>query len=98
MTNLAMWSLVAGFLVPLVVGLLKQTKWGESAKSFLAFGVALLVGAGTVYFEQPDWDWRDWVSSTLIVLVTAISSYHGFWKPTGIEPTVSSVTDRPPNP
>lgn len=97
-SNLVMWTLVAGFFMVPVVGLIKQSKWSEQAKAVLTFLVALVVAAGTVYFEQPDWNWRDYVSTALIVLVTAISTYHGFWKPSGIEPKISEITDRPPSP
>ena len=92
MTNLAMYSLVVGFFAPLVIGFLKRSKWSESVKSLFAFLVCLVLGALLVFFQQPDWNWRDWIASALLVLVTAITTYQHLWKPTGIEPKVSDLT------
>lgn len=89
--NVAQWALIVGFALPPVLSVLVQTHWNAQVKSLLAFAACVAAGLGTAYFAGDIGD--DWVSSALIVLVTGISTYQGFWKPTGIAPTVEAATN-----
>lgn len=93
MSNLEMYALVVGFLMPLLLAVIIQSHWSSGLKATLAFGACLVAAAGTVYFQQPDWDWHDWIGSSLLVLVTAIASYKGVWKPTGISDGIETNTN-----
>jgi L-lactate permease len=92
MTDLAMWALVVGFLLPPALSVLLQTKWPDSVKSVVAFLVSLLAGAGTAYFSA-DLTGRSWVSASLVVFVTAVATYKNFWKQTGVSPAIESKTN-----
>lgn len=92
MTDLAMWALLVGFFLPVVLSVLVQTGWDSRVKAFVAFVVCALAGAGTAYFEG-DLTGREWVSASLVVLVTALTTYRNFWKPTGISDGIEKRTN-----
>jgi NO-binding membrane sensor protein with MHYT domain len=57
----------------------------------VAFAVCVVAGFGTVWLAGK-FNTADIVSSILIVLVTALSTYKGLWKPTGIAGKVETAT------
>ncbi len=89
--NLQMWSLIVGFLSPIVLAIIQQPTWKRPLRAFVTFVWALLAGAGTAYFTG-DFNGRSFVTCVLIVMVTTISTYVGFWKRTGIAPGVEGAT------
>ena len=91
MTNLAMWSLVVGFVSPITLSIIVQPGWSSRAQAVVAFIWAAPAGGLTAYFGGA-LNTQDLVSCILIVLVSAISFYKGFWKPTGISPAVENAT------
>lgn len=92
MSDLEMWTLVVGFFLPLVLSVIIQTGWDPRLQSIVAFVVAALIAAGTLALKG-DLTGRSWVSASLIILVTAIATYHGFWKPTNVAPSIESRTN-----
>lgn len=96
MSDLAMWNLVAGFLsATFLLPVIQQPQWTERARAAVTFGWSLLVGLGTVYL-QGDFaalaNVRAVVTSVLLTLVAAISSYKGFAKPAGIAGAIEKAT------
>ena len=91
MSNLEMWALVVGFLLPPVLSILMQSGWSQPVQAFVAFVACAVAGAGTAYF-QGDLTGRRFVEAGLVVLVTTIATYKGFWKPTRISPTIEEAT------
>lgn len=92
MSNLEMWSLVIGFGLPPVLAIVMQSKWPEQFQAIVAFVACAVAGAGVAYF-QGDLTGRRWVESGLVVLVTTIATYKGFWKPTKVAPAVEARTN-----
>lgn len=93
MTNLQMWALVVGFLLPPVLAVIQQTNWSDRLRAVVAFLACLVAGIGTVLVQLDHWDWKDVVSTSLLILVTAISTYHAFWKKTGIATGIEVKTN-----
>jgi hypothetical protein len=96
MTDVAMWDLVVGFVsATFVLPILQQPRWSTPMRAGITFAYSVLVGIGVVYFTggfgHPGTG-RGVVASILLVLVSAISTYHGFAKPTGIAPTIETAT------
>lgn len=83
MSNLEMWALVVGFFLPNVIALVVQSGWSQRLQSVAAFVVCAVAAAGTAYF-QGDLTGRRFVEAGLVILVTAVATYKGFWKPTGV--------------
>lgn len=91
MTNLVLWSTLVGFFAPPILAVIQQAKWSNRVRASVTFAAAVVAGAGTAYF-QGDLTGRRFVEAGMVILVAGISTYHGFWKPTGIAPGVENVT------
>lgn len=87
MSQLQMWSLIAGFFLPPVQAAIQQYHWPEQVRSIVNFLCCAVVAVGVVYFTG-DVDFHRWVEAGLLILVTAISVYHGAWKPSGISRSI----------
>ena len=74
--------------------IVQQPTWPEWARAVMTFLVCALAGAGTAYF-QGDLTGRRFVEAGLVVLVTTIATFKGFWKPTGVAPAVEAKTTLP---
>jgi hypothetical protein len=97
MSNLEKWNLIAGFLSPPVIAIIQQSHWSQKLRASVTFVFACLVALGTVYW-QSDLTWGHWMESALTVLVAAVATYHGFWQPTKVAPTVEKATTANPPP
>lgn len=95
MSNLEMWALIVGFLLPPLLAIVMQTRWSAQVQSVVAFIACVVAGAGTAYF-QGDFTGKRFVEAGLVVLVTTIATYKGFWKPTGVAPTIETGTNLQP--
>ncbi len=97
MNDLAMWSLILGFFVPPVVAVIQQPRWNDGLRAVVTFVFSILVALGSLVFDDTlgfhaALDAENWISATLLVLVTAISTYKGLWQKTGIAPAIESST------
>jgi hypothetical protein len=93
-SNLAMWSLVVGFFVPIVTAVVIRQAWAPGLKAIANFVIAAVAALGVVYFKG-DLDTSNKnaiVSSILLVLVTSIASYHGLLRPTLVAPSIEKAT------
>lgn len=91
LSNLDLWNLVAGFLLPPVLAVIQQPRWPDWLRAGVAFVAALLVAVGTTYFEGGI-SGEDWVRSALVVFVVAVATYASFWKKTGLAPRIEEAT------
>lgn len=92
-SNLAMWSLIVGTVLPPIVAVVQQPRWLPWQRTLVMVVVSLVAGAGTAWFTG-GLDAADWVTATLIVIVTAISTYKGIWTPTRVAPRIEAATSR----
>lgn len=91
MTDLEMWSLLVGAGLPVVVALINQPRWAPAAKFIVTAAAAVAAGAGTAYF-QGDLTGRRWISSALVIGVTALVTYQTGWKPSTIVPRIEHAS------
>lgn len=91
MTNLEMWALVVGFFSPVVLSVIQQPTWPQWARALVTFVFSVVVGGATAWFQN-EFNGKDIVTTVLIVLVAAISTYKGLWQPTNVAPAIESVT------
>lgn len=96
LSDVAMWEMVVGFLsATFVLPLIQQPRWAERARALVTFLWSILSGLGTIYLTDGFRDVdtvREVATSILLVLVSAIASYYGFAKPTGIAPAIERAT------
>jgi hypothetical protein len=91
-TNLQMWDLIVGFLAPLLVSVIIQSHWDARAQTACAALVSIALAAVTVYL-QGSFSPQDFISSALIIGVTAINVYHHFWSNTGVTQNLEVATN-----
>lgn len=89
--DLTMWSLIVGALLPPLVAIIQQPRWPDWFRAVVTALACLLAGGVTAYLAA-DLEGRTWVSSALVVLVAALSTFRGFWKQTGTTQRIESVT------
>lgn len=94
--NLAMWNLIIGFLsATFVLPVIQQPHWSSAVRAAVTFCYSIVVGLGTAYFTGAFsylTDVKAAVTSVLLTLIAAISSYHGFAQPVGVAPAIESAT------
>lgn len=95
MSNLVMWNLVVGFLIPNLVAIVQQPKFSQTARAIVTAVICIFFGLGTAYFNA-QFNPGDIVGSILIVAVAAITFYKGLWKPSGIAPAIERATSSEP--
>lgn len=96
MSNLQMWALIVGFLLPLGISVVQQQHWPNGLRAVVGFILCLVAASGQVLIQLDSWNWRVWIQSVLLIFVTAIATYHAFWKQTGVAPAIESSTSTPP--
>ena len=91
MSNLEMWALIVGFFLPPAIAIVQQPTWSEPVRAIVTFLVCAVAAAGTAYF-QGDLTSRRFVEAGLVILVTTIATFKGFWKPTKVAPEIEAAT------
>jgi hypothetical protein len=94
MSNTDMWSLIIGFFLPIVIAFVQQQTWTQTLRAIVGFLACLVAAVGTVLIQLDTWNWHAWVQSALLIIVTAISTYEGFWKKTQLVPRLEVATSR----
>lgn len=92
MSNLEMWALIVGFFLPNVIAFLVQTGWSQRLQSVVMFAACAVAAVVTVYL-QGELTGERFVEAGLVILVTTIATYKGFWKPTGVAPAIETKTN-----
>lgn len=95
MSNLVMWNMIVGFLMPNVVALIQQPRFSTQARAAITALASVLGGLGTAYFTD-QFTIGDVVGSILVTGVAAITFYKGFWKPTGVAVGIENATSKTP--
>lgn len=85
MTDAAMWAVIVGFFVPVVINFIVSATWSTSTKTVIAFVVSGVAGAGTAFFTGA-YEGLGIPSAILMTFVVAIASYSQFWK--NVAPTM----------
>lgn len=92
MTNLQMWSLLVGFLAPLVVSVVQQPRWSSGVRTLVTVVLCIVFGVGTVYFEGNLRDTSDVVGTILLILLSAVAFYKRVWAQVGVAQAIEQAT------
>lgn len=79
MSDAAMLALVVGFVSPLVLNFIVSALWPSWAKAVSAFIFSAIVGVITALVAGA-FNGLSILSTVLLVLVVAVTSYQNFWK------------------
>lgn len=91
LSDTAMWALIVGAAQPLVLSVIMQSKWSTKVQTLVAFLFSMVTGTGTALFTG-QFTGLSIISSILLVAVVSITSYKGFWKPSGTSPAIERAT------
>lgn len=95
MTDSQMWSLIVGFLAPLLVAVVERPGWPKWLRTVVAAGFSIAAGTGTVWLTG-NLDGRSVVTSILLVAVTSMAAYKGLWKPASVTLRIEAATSPRP--
>jgi hypothetical protein len=86
-------SLLAGVLIPLLVGLLTKLEAPSGVKAVMNAALSALSGAlATIAPDGSGFSWKPFLVFWATTWVVSIATYAGLWKPTGVAPAVQRST------
>jgi hypothetical protein len=91
MDNTVTFAAIVGFICPPIIAFINRERWSSQVKGIVAFLVCLLAAIGTCWYERSV-DWHNLRAVLPIVFGAAILTFHQFWKPSGIAPTIEKNT------
>ena len=97
-SQLVMWAGIVGFFMPVLLAVVQQPGWSTALRSVVMFVASILAALGTVYLTSGSdaFTAENMVTSFLTIMVTAIATYKGFYKETGIAPKIEIATSPKP--
>lgn len=90
-TSIDQWTAIVGIFLPLLIATVNRTMWSSTAKSYGALAVCLAASAIEVVVKG-QFDVAHWGANLLTMFTLSITTYYGFWKPTGIAPALEQKT------
>lgn len=91
MDNTQSLALIGGFLAPVVASVINGENWSSKTKAIIAFLVCLVAAAFVAWYEET-LNLSNLREIGPIVFLSAIATYHWFWKPSGIAPAIEKKT------
>lgn len=89
--NAALFSVLVGFFLPMVVAVINQPHWSDQVRGLMAMVSSIVAGAGTAYFSG-HWDSTDILRSIMIVLIISQVAYTTFFKGSEITKSIENKT------
>jgi hypothetical protein len=86
-------SLAVGSVIPLLVGLVSKATLAKPIKAILNGLLSAIAGAAaTALASGGSVQWQSYVITIITTWIASIATYYGFWKPSGVTPTISEAT------
>lgn len=80
--NPLLLSLLAGAIIPLLVGLATKLSASDGVKAILAIALSALSGAAiAVNNAGGSFHWKEVATAAAITFISGVASYKGVWKP-----------------
>lgn len=93
MSDLELWSLLVGALLPSVVALVQQPKWPPWFRAVVGVLSSIVAGGVTTYLTAEGQLWEQgMLHAILLVGVASWAAYQSFWRPTTIAPVIENKT------
>lgn len=91
LTDLEMWSAFVGAVLPPIVAVINQAHWPRMLRAIVSVVLALIAAAVTCWLKG-DLSNGSYAHSVLVVLTAMLATYHWFWRPSTIAPTIEVNT------
>ncbi len=86
-------ALISGVIIPLLVGVVTKINASSGVKAIANAALSALAGAlALVLPDGSDFVWRGFLVNFGLAWAISVSTYYGFWKPTGTSDTVQEAT------
>jgi hypothetical protein len=82
-----MFEAIVGVFLPLIIAFFSKQSWSASVKTFAAFAAVFVVSIGHTFFIG-ELTFTDAGATFLKIFFLTITTYYGFWKPSGIAPNI----------
>lgn len=85
-------SILVGFVIPLLVGLLSRLNASRHLKAVLNFALSALAAALSGIIPDQPFYWSGFVVTFALTWATSVASYYGLLKPSGVAGSVAEKT------
>ena len=93
LNDAALWSLVIGSLLPMVIAFFQQPQWSDQVRSIVTPIVCVVVAVATVWING-QFDTANLVRTFLIIFLSAQLTYRTYWRPSGITKAIEDRTSK----
>lgn len=90
-SDMTLFALVAGVIIPLLVGLLTKLNAPSGVKAVLNFGLSAAAGLLATTTEI-DFEWQPFLINWGFTWAISIATYYGLWRPTTVSTEVQEKT------
>lgn len=98
MTDLELYGLLVGALLPALVAVIQQPRWPSWFRAVVSVASSIVAGSLTVYLTEGDALWEQGhLHVVLLVGVASWASYQSFWRSTGVAPVIEAKTSVAPS-
>lgn len=90
-SDMTLYALLVGVIVPLLVGLLTKLNASSGIKAVLNLGLVAF-GTAIATYNQINWSWKAFAINLGVGWAVSVATYYGFYKPAGVTPTIAKAT------
>jgi len=91
MSNLAQWSALVGFLLPILVAIIQRPQFTRTTRTIIGI-IASIAAAVLTAMVEGKLTWHTFGTSAIFIALTAWASYKNVWVPAGAAPWVEAKT------
>jgi hypothetical protein len=84
-------DVIIGMVMPGLIALINQAHWDAKVKGLVALVSCLIVSTLVALFRG-GLDWADWRNTVVVLTGSALVTYHVWWKPSTVAPTLEVAT------
>lgn len=93
MSNLAQWSALVGFLIPILVAVIQQPVFTRPVRTVIGVIMAVLAAVVTAAVQN-QLTWNTWATSVIWVATFAFTTYRNVWVPLGAIDWIEALTSK----
>lgn len=91
MSDLAQWSALVGFLLPLLVAVLQRPQFSQTVRTVVGICASIVAALITAWAET-DLNWHTWSTAVIFIALTSWTTYKRVWVPVGAAPLIEAKT------
>lgn len=84
-------SVLLGVFYPIAVALVTKASTSSAVKAWLLAGLSAASGFGFEFVNDANFRVDQAILTSVVTFVTAVSTYYGLWKPTGVAPKAAEL-------